>query len=223
MATIVEYFEYAVLAAAAYVRMGGNPLDGATFAAQAASPNQSGGRLPLSLGTTLFNPADPGALRWNILDYYGEDKPGVIESTGFAATLFRRGNEKVLALRGTEPGQELGVDLWSGGIAGIGVLGISLGQVVSMVNLVERLKASANSDVVQLRVQISASPPPGQSVPVITQSDGIAYIYLTTYTARGLELIGQGERVTVTGHSLGGHLALFARWLFPGAMIDSGV
>jgi len=63
--TISDFYKYASLATASYVRMGGLPLDGATFAQQAADPELGGGRLPLALGTALFNPADPIAPRWN--------------------------------------------------------------------------------------------------------------------------------------------------------------
>ncbi|HXF65554.1 MAG TPA: hypothetical protein VNK67_02490 [Burkholderiales bacterium] len=41
------------------------------------------------------------------------------------------------------------------------------------------------------------------------------YISFSLFTAPGLGLIGANERVTVTGHSLGGHLAALAARLFP--------
>jgi hypothetical protein len=59
--TVLDYYKYAALATAAYVRMGKLPLDGGTFAQQANDPAQAGGRLPLVLGAALFNPADPSA------------------------------------------------------------------------------------------------------------------------------------------------------------------
>ena len=95
MVTIENYYRYAALATAAYVRMGGGPLDGATFATQAANPNQSGGRLPLSIASELFNPEDANAPRWTILNYYGGDIPESVspiaaaDKSGFAATLFQ--------------------------------------------------------------------------------------------------------------------------------------
>ena len=107
--TILDYYKYSTLATAAYVRMGGKDLSGSNFAAQAGLIEQGGGRLPATLGTSMFNPADPTAARWEVLDYFGNDVPAsqdpiaAQEESGFAATLFRQGSEKVLAIRGTEP------------------------------------------------------------------------------------------------------------------------
>lgn len=111
MASITEFYKYAALATAAYVRMGSNPLDGATFAARAADPNQSGGRMPLSIAQYLFSPNDefPNLAPWSIAHYYGSDAPAnAADQSGFATTLFQQvtpqGTERVLAIRGTEPG-----------------------------------------------------------------------------------------------------------------------
>ena len=95
MTAISDYYKYALLSTAAYVRMGSNLLDGTTFAAQAANPNQSGGRLPLSIARVLFDPqlARPGYLEWTIAHYHAGD-------TGLGATLFQKGKENVLAIRG---------------------------------------------------------------------------------------------------------------------------
>lgn len=117
--TISDLYKYAQLATASYVRMGDQPpdlrTDGATFAAAAA--RQSDGRLPLALGRRLFDPAFaiPGEPQWKLLHYYGGDVPGVPDNTGFAATLFERSGEKVLALRGTEPFSDVCVN-------GVGVI-----------------------------------------------------------------------------------------------------
>ncbi|HWQ37445.1 MAG TPA: hypothetical protein VNM24_02380, partial [Burkholderiales bacterium] len=94
MATILDYYKYAALATAAYVRLGTNPWDGATFAAQASDPTQSGGRLPLSIAQYLFDPQNIYGNRntWSIAHYHGSDAPpdpaGVADASGFAATLF---------------------------------------------------------------------------------------------------------------------------------------
>jgi hypothetical protein len=102
MATILDYYKYAALATAAYVRLGTNPWDGATFAAQASDPTQSGGRLPLSIAQYLFDPpAGSGITPWQIVHYHGSDLPGHEDVSGFAATLFERsteeGSEKALS------------------------------------------------------------------------------------------------------------------------------
>src|SRR5688572_26589772 len=102
MSTIADFYKYATLATASYVRMGASPLTGADFAREANA--QTGGRIPLALGTALFNPTEANS-RWNIRSYYGGDIPGNRDTTGFGATLLQQGpnGEKILALRGTEP------------------------------------------------------------------------------------------------------------------------
>ena len=57
MTTIANYYKYAALATASYVRMGNEPLTGQRFAEVA----QEQDRLPQSIATELFNPADPEA------------------------------------------------------------------------------------------------------------------------------------------------------------------
>ena len=130
MATIADYFKYSLLATATYVRMGRNPLDGATFSARASDANQAGGRLPPTIATELFNPADPDAMRWTIADYHADDKPGVDENSGFGATLFQNSEENVLAIRGAEAGLTSGDiyrDLIGASIAGEQVNQINAG------------------------------------------------------------------------------------------------
>lgn len=135
--TITEYYKYAMLATAAYVRMGSKGLDGAAFAAQASSDAQQ--RLPVAQGQYLFAPTEqlPNPSPWTVLSYYGGDaSQGAADMSGFGATLFERSGEKVLALRGTEPSEEgflglpgTGVDLLSADLAQqIGILGLALTQ-----------------------------------------------------------------------------------------------
>lgn len=100
MATILDYYKYAALATAAYVRLGTNPWDGATFAAQASNPNQSGGRLPLSIAQYLFDPPEgSGVTPWQVAHYHARDLPGYHDTTGFAATLFERTTDEVRRMR----------------------------------------------------------------------------------------------------------------------------
>ena len=106
--TIASFYRYALLATASYVRMGNQPIvlqrDGATFAQQAA--NQSLGRPPLTIARYLFDPTPefPNSNSWAISYYHADDKPGVDEKSGFAATLFKNSEENVLAIRGAEAG-----------------------------------------------------------------------------------------------------------------------
>jgi hypothetical protein len=129
MPTILDYYKYAVLSAASYVRMGAGPYTGARLAELA--PAQSGGRLPLVLGQYWFDPENRfGNPVWNILHYHGGDVPGVVDETGFAATLFERQGEKVLAIRGAESGSDFVKDSIEAGLGEIGVLGIAISQTV---------------------------------------------------------------------------------------------
>ena len=103
--TILDYYKYALLSTAAYVRAGdlvpGSATYGQDFAELAAS--QSRGRLPLSISQYLFDPDNEfGAAVWSVLHYHGGDRPDTEDNTGFAATLFEKEGEKVLAIRGVE-------------------------------------------------------------------------------------------------------------------------
>jgi len=128
--------------------MGGELLTGQRFSEVARDQE----RLPLSIAQYLFAPTNelPNQNPWSIRYYYGGDIPADVDpkaaadKSGFAATLFQQGEngEKVLAIRGTEPRNDYFVDL-AVDFGGIGVLGMALPQVVSMVNLIQRLKAPA--------------------------------------------------------------------------------
>ncbi len=106
MPSVVDFFKYASLATAAYVRMDIGPFTGARLTGLAAA--QSGGRLPLSIAQYLFDPP-PGSTvtRWTIAHYFGSDNvsdSNASESkSGFAATLFQKDGENGLAVRGMEP------------------------------------------------------------------------------------------------------------------------
>lgn len=99
---IVEYYEYAKLAAAAYVNMDAYAA-GFTDTQFASEVNKEPApRVPLAVAKQTFDSGSSEAAGqpvWTIPTggYYGND------SVGFAATLFQRGTEKVLAIRGTEP------------------------------------------------------------------------------------------------------------------------
>ena len=172
MSTIPDSYKYAVLATSAYVRMGALPLTGQRFAEEAANPEQARGRLPLVLGEKLFVPTETNPNVWNILRYYGGDIPAAVDPiaaqdvSGFAATLFQFGEngEKVLAFRGTEPLTDRFLPDLRAGLGGIGILGMALAQAVSMVNLIQRLKADEGAPVLQIHVEASLAQPDGPFV-----------------------------------------------------------
>ena len=105
MNNIGDLYKYALLATASYVRTGGSTDTGDFIdAASAADEN----RLPLSIAQYLFDPpAGSSVTPWTIAYYHGSDNttdPFSSESkSGFAATLFQKDGENVLAVRGVEP------------------------------------------------------------------------------------------------------------------------
>ncbi len=213
---IKDYYKYAALATASYVRVGADvtsigTVNGATFSQRA----QGQDRLPTEQARYLFDPTNTyGAPVWNVISYYGSDAPQFAQDkSGFAATLFERDGEKVLAIRGTETFSDDGVDLGGAGIGQIGILGFALTQTVSMVNLIQRMKAGPGMPAVQVKVNASLIPPPGDYLAVT----GVPPMFLSfsTYTTAGVGGISPGEKIKVTGHSLGGHLAYMAARLFP--------
>ncbi|MDY6867054.1 MAG: calcium-binding protein, partial [Chloroflexota bacterium] len=215
MTAIEEYYEYSKLANAAYIVLDGLSLSSTNIIREANDQ----GRIPTSLAEAMFDPALPenqGEAVWSIPEYgyYGND------DTGYAATLFERDGEKVLAIRGTEPtGDNLYLDLLRADIAQIGFIGFALDQTVSMINHILRLRAPKDSQVIQFQVNVSDE----QTVNSIAVDNGAAYITFNTDTATGYGLIGEDEQITVTGHSLGGHLAAMATRLFPDIVKDAYV
>ncbi len=232
----LDYFKYAALSTAAYVRMGDKPLDGATFADEASSIDQAMGRLPLSIAQYLFDPQSelPNANKWTIAYYHADDKPGVDEKSGFAATLFQNSEENVLAIRGAEAGLTGGDiyrDLIGASLGGIGLLGVAVTQLVDLVNLIERLykpedqqakqiKAvltpilpgkedleNGTTTAIELKGALEAGPVGSLPIPL--------YLVLTTYDKAGLGTFDSADKITLTGHSLGGHLAAAASMIFP--------
>lgn len=136
MPTIAEYYEFAKLTTASYIIFDDKSLNGESIAQESNLDN----RLPTSLADKMFvqNPeTNPGSV-WTIPEggYYGND------DTGFAATLFEKDGQKVLAIRGTEGGGgalDIYQDLLISGLAQIGFIGFALSQTVSMINYIQRL------------------------------------------------------------------------------------
>ena len=217
MSNVTDYYKFATLSTASYVRMGGLSLDGATFAQRAADAELNGGRLPLVQGQFFFDPANAfGAPVWNVLSYYGGDIPTSVDPiaaadrSGFGATLFERDGEKVLAMRGTEPFQDGLVDLLSADMGQIGIFGLALTQVVSMANYVARLRAPFGVAVPQLKVEATTTQPSLSQRYLVAEGSSLsAPVYLVfsdTVSATGLDKIRSGDVVKVTGIASAGIL-----------------
>jgi hypothetical protein len=161
--------------------------------------------------------------------------------TGFSAAVFKDkvSDKYVIAMRGTEMDAwgGRGADLLRADIAGIGINGFANVQAVQMFRYFKQLTTVGGKKVSYSETEIKQmfvmenslliAPPLGL---VLTPALEIKYVYfkLKLNDDKGVEagqpvgqsVIGPYERVDVTGHSLGGHLAiLFARF-FPNGLID---
>ncbi len=220
---IIEYYECAKLAAAAYVNMDTYPTGFTDEQFVTEANKESSPRVPLAVANQTFlngSREAAGQPVWTIPTggYYGND------GVGFAATLFQRGTEKVLAIRGTEPDVltgEFSRDLLEADLKELGEYGMAISQAVSLFNYVQCLMApSAQTDVIQLQFHRALIPPtPAQRSGDYVTAPGIPpqFLWVTkTFTGKGLgELINYGDNLTITGHSLGGHLAAIGARLFP--------
>jgi len=96
MQTISDYFQYSQLANAAYINLDGQVINTTNLVREANDQ----GRIPTLLAERLFDSTKSnGETVWAVKPngYHGND------DTGYAATLFEKDGEKVLAIRGTEP------------------------------------------------------------------------------------------------------------------------
>ncbi len=121
--------------------------------------------------------------------------------TGFSATVFADSSgNNYFAIRGTETGVFSGAIDWLTNVADVSAEGIAVRQGIALFNYLQRLQGAAGNAVVQYTYD------------PITKTVGT-----TTGVANGLL---SGQQVSVTGHSLGGHLAMMMSRLAPG-MVSS--
>ena len=166
------------------------------------------------LATHVFHPDNEG---WRILDYVPNDP------VGYSGTLFGNGNELVFGIRGTEPeGMQAWVDLREADLHQIGYYGVAIDQLVSLVNQVLRLKAPKGaSGVARIEYHVDISAPESENFlrEFSAHTDTVSkyHWFEVRYDAIGTGGLENGQTATVTGHSLGGHLAAFAARLFPGS------
>lgn len=221
---IQDFYKYSQFATLAYVnwrRRSGLAPEEAIADANSASrvPGNVDTTIVDTLGEKIFQSTAKGGEGWTVADFHQND------SSGFAATLFTKEGttEKVLAIRGTEPGANPYLDLLKADLQEIGEYGMAISQAVSLFNYVQQLTApTAKTDVLRLELNVSLIPPDGDYVTVV----GIPPRFISVVRhndATGLgELIKPGDNATITGHSLGGHLAVIGERLFPG-LFDAAV
>lgn len=131
------------------------------------------------------------ASTYSVLDQYTDPL------TGLSATVFSKNGVNYFALRGTEGISFTGIQDWLTN-AGIGADGIAVRQGLALFNYLQRLYGAAGQAVVQYYYD-----------PIL------GVIGTTSATANGL-LSGQSAPLSVTGDSLGGHLAMMMSRLAPG-------
>ena len=116
-----------------------------------------------------FNPADTGAIPWEIPagGYWDND------NYGFAATVYQRDHngttETVLAIRGTEPDQQSLHDLTVSDLF-IGRLGFAFDQAVSMVNAIEKMKVAKGVEASVTQFKFGRDERPPEDAVIVAQA-----------------------------------------------------
>ncbi|MDP2199091.1 MAG: hypothetical protein Q8K01_10945 [Sulfurimicrobium sp.] len=173
--TIAKYFENAELSLAAYAAnlLPSMSLLDYVTALKGAGMSQS--------------QADNFASDYAIVDQYTN------ASTGFSATVFKKGTQTYFSIRGTEITSLL--DLVAD--ADLALSGAAARQIVDLYNYYRRLSAPKGQLVAQL------------------EWTGNDYVLTTSGGAKGILDTPLSGPISVTGHSLGGHLAMAFGRLFP--------
>ena len=229
--TIQEFYTYSWFSNLAYVDWSPNAIAPDGFSPSAANQAIIDANAPdveRVPGSTSDSPINTLGEKifiqegWRVASFEENDP-----DTGFSASLFvnETTGEKVLGIRGTEPqGDQLLADLIRADLAEIGFLGMALSQAVSLFNYVQRLKSTGN-DVLRLELKLS-TPVSGEEPPAgvnsVTVIPGVKIWFKAHRDATGLGLIDETDNLTITGHSLGGHLAAIGQRLFP-ALFDQTV
>ena len=192
---IEKYFEYAQLAQASYGLFTSH--DAASVKAKLTDIDFT------ELQASVFSDPSTG---YTLLSH----QPNTL--SGFSASVFQSASgEYTLAIRGTEVDLAgLITDWGTANIADIGFNGIAIKQAIDLMNYYQQLTAVAGQPLVQYQYTDGPILPglPGYSI----TAGSISY---TTSTATETGVLA-GKHFTVTGHSLGGHLALIMGRLAPG-------
>ena len=200
MATISDYSEQAQLSQAAYasglikdMSGGGNTGDPSDYA-----------DLLIDGGMSETQAID-FANKYTVVDLYEDPE------SGFSGTVFQDTSGKVfMAMRGTQPTAYL-TD-WPTNIADIGSDGIAIDQGIAMYNWYQRLITPVGSEAVQFVYY--------KEISALGKIINPAWLECKKVTVEGTGenegggLVGKSD-IAVTGHSLGGHLAMIMSRIAP--------
>ena len=185
MTSITEDYKQAQLSMAAY---GLNLLPGMSNANQTISYN-----LALEGAGFSQKQAEVFISKYSVVDQYTDS------STGLSATVFSdSGGKTYLAIRGSENPFVDAAD-WLTNFLDIGANGIAINQGLALLNYMQRLTGSANTEIPQYAWNSIDR--------TITSS-------IITLTLKGKLASLQGT-LSVAGHSLGGHLAMMLSRMAP--------
>ncbi|MDI1237119.1 MAG: calcium-binding protein [Polaromonas sp.] len=217
MKTTTELKEFAQLAQASYALLNDSllyidvPPYTRTKTALQSSPN----------GAFAEGQAADFTNRYRVLNQFREDSPTA--EGGFSATLFQdkdNPNRLVLSFAGTEFETDKYRDLVTD--AQIGTVGYAMPQVLAMYRYIKQLRTGAGMSVSYTDAEVSRL----HSLAGSTDSIAIFKARLVADTGidagqgTGVALMDSGKEIDLAGHSLGGHLAILAQRLFPGAFDD---
>jgi Ca2+-binding RTX toxin-like protein len=167
-------------------------------------------RLPVPIARSITNPRAPlTALHQSSETYF---------DSGFSATIYDWNGKKYFAIRGTE---EIFVDFRDLGIADpqIALIGIAKDQAVDLYRYWRMLTTPNGAAVAYSTQEVNLLFSLRQGAP-FTQVDAPARASIRSLLAadRGLGVLSVNEKVTVVGHSLGGHLVQVFTQFFPWAV-----
>ncbi|HQT09097.1 MAG TPA: hypothetical protein PK060_17925, partial [Polaromonas sp.] len=226
MKTTTELKEFAQLAQASYALLNKQAIysdsDLATAQTKALLQSSPNGAFAEQQSIDFTN-------RYRVLNQFRDED--TLANGGFSATLFQdksNPNRLVLGFSGTE----FETDALRDGLvtdAQIGIVGYAKPQALAMYRYVRQLQTAGGAAVEYSEADLrSLYLLDGNSFSQLGGTDVLFDAFKTQLRAdRGVEggvdgvaLMGPGQEIDLAGHSLGGHLAMLAQRLFPGAFDD---
>jgi len=201
-----DYYNFALLSQSSYATLSSSQEDPESLGALAFEQKQDNYSLTQST---------------ELLSKYSIEHSIQNTDTGFSATVFKNSDGKfTVALRGTELNGwgNAADDLLLSDFGDIGGDGIALKQAVDLFNYYQALRTGTDDSAVQIQIYEGTIPPPA-GVAFQEIVTGITYRYIESAPdVVGLGILsgvpdvngepGEAPIIDVTGHSLGGHLAL---------------